>query len=50
MAIELPFETHTIYVTIDDEKVYVLKNDFTKVEVPRIEVASKENPIWTIRR
>lgn len=30
---KIPFDTHTIYIMLDDEKIYELKSDFTKVEV-----------------
>ena len=39
---EIPFNTHTIYVTMDD-KNYELKGDYTKVEVSKIPSPSKEN-------
>ncbi|MGN4788676.1 hypothetical protein [Bacillus cereus group sp. MYBK209-1] len=41
---KIPFNTHTIYVTLDDDKIYELKSDYTKVEVPKIQNSSKENP------
>lgn len=38
---KIPFNTHTIYVTLDDDKIYELKSDYTKVEVPKIQNSSK---------
>lgn len=42
---KIPFETHTIYITLDDAKIYELKSDFTKVEVQEMKNPSKDNPI-----
>lgn len=29
----LPFETHNIYITLDDDKFYQLNSDYTKTEI-----------------
>ncbi|MEM5680292.1 hypothetical protein AAHB46_12260 [Bacillus paranthracis] len=47
---KIPFNTHTIYVTLDDDKIYELKNDYTKVEVPKIQNSSKENPVMVLHK
>ena len=39
---KIPFNTHTIYVTLDDDKIYELKSDYTKVEVSKIQNPSRE--------
>lgn len=41
----LPFETHTIYITLDDDKIYKLNEDFSKEEVQEIPQPSRKNPI-----
>ncbi|ALP91865.1 hypothetical protein ATN24_13965 [Clostridium butyricum] len=40
----LPFETHSIYITLDDKKIYKLNEDFSKEEVKEVPHPSKENP------
>ena len=33
---QLPFETHSIYVTLDDDKTYKVNSDFSKKEITEI--------------
>jgi len=40
----LPFKTHTIYITLDDNKIYKLNKDFSKEEVENIPYPSRQNP------
>ncbi|MGR6017738.1 hypothetical protein ACT7CM_27190 [Bacillus paranthracis] len=47
---KIPFNTHTIYVTLDDDKIYELKSDYTKVEVSKIQNSSKENPVMVLHK
>ncbi|MBX8946001.1 hypothetical protein [Lysinibacillus sp. K60] len=47
---KIPFETHTIYITLDDAKIYELKSDFTKVEVKEMKYPSRENPIMGLHK
>ncbi|WP_066415217.1 hypothetical protein [Sutcliffiella cohnii] len=47
---QLPFNTHTIYFTLDDEKIFELKSDYTKVAVSAIKSPSKENPIMVLHK
>ncbi|MFV1457163.1 hypothetical protein [Bacillus mycoides] len=46
----IPFNTHTIYVTLDDGKIYELKSDYKKVEVPKIQNSSKEKPVIVLHK
>ncbi|MGM1023184.1 MAG: hypothetical protein ACQEXV_22360 [Bacillota bacterium] len=44
---ELPFNinTHSVYVTLDDEKIYMITGeDFLKVEVGKIPMSSRSRP------
>ena len=47
---KIPFNTHTIYVTLDDGKIYELKSDYTKVEVPKIQKSSKGKPVMVLHK
>ncbi|MEK5071680.1 hypothetical protein [Sporosarcina sp. FSL K6-1508] len=47
---KIPFNTHTIYVTLDDDKFYELKSDYTKIEVPEFKIPSPENQIVLIHK
>jgi len=47
---KIPFETHTIYITLDDAKIYELKSDFTKVEVQKMKYSSKDNPVMGLHK
>ncbi|PGR00823.1 hypothetical protein [Bacillus cereus] len=47
---KIPFNTHTIYVILDDGKIYELMSDYTKVEVPKIQNSSKENPVVVLQK
>lgn len=47
---KIPFNTHTIYVTLDDSKIYELKSDYTKIEVPKIQKSSEENPVMVLHK
>ncbi|WP_044648385.1 hypothetical protein [Paenibacillus terrae] len=50
-AFHLTFNTHTVYVTLDDEKFYKLnKHDLSREEVEKIPVPSKENPIMVMHK
>lgn len=46
---KIPFDSHTIYVT-SKNKLYELKSDFSKIEVPEIKKPSKESPILVIQK
>lgn len=46
----LPFETHTIYITLDDKKIYKLNEDFSKEEVKEIPMQTRENPYMVIHK
>jgi len=35
---------------LDDGKIYELKSDYTKVEVPKIQNSSKENPVMVLHK
>lgn len=47
-TMKIPFNTHTIYVTLDDDKIYELKSDYTKVEVSKIQNPSREKPVMVL--
>lgn len=47
---KIPFNSHSIYVTWDNDKMYELKSDYTKVEVTEIQKPSKENPIMVLQK
>ncbi|UYX55908.1 hypothetical protein M3Y14_32275 (plasmid) [Bacillus thuringiensis] len=47
---KIPFNTHTIYVTLDDDKIYELKSNYTKVEVPKIQDPSREKPVMVLHK
>lgn len=47
---KLPFKTHTIYITLDDENIYELQEDFSKVQVSNIRPATKEHPVMVINK
>lgn len=38
---KIPFETHSIFITLDDEKMYQLFADFSKVEVNQKDILSE---------
>jgi len=45
------FNTHSIYITLDDDKIYQLnKRDLAKELVSEIPQPSKENPIMVIHK
>ena len=46
----LPFETHTIYLTLDDDKIYRLNADFSRVVVESISVPSRTNSILVMHK
>ncbi|UYZ39041.1 hypothetical protein OD350_28635 (plasmid) [Clostridium beijerinckii] len=46
----LPFGTHTIYITLDDDKIYKLNEDLSREEVQDIPQASRENPIVVMHK
>ncbi|MDP4084749.1 MAG: hypothetical protein Q8934_09065 [Bacillota bacterium] len=50
ITMKLPFNTHTIYVTFDNDKIYELKSDYTKIGVQKIECSSKENPVMVLHK
>lgn len=33
----IPFHTHRVFITLDDEKIYELENNFTKTEISKNE-------------
>lgn len=39
---KIPFESHTIYITLDDEKIYQLNPDYSKIEVNMKTVLTEE--------
>lgn len=45
-----PFGTHTIYITLDDEKIYKLNEDLSKEEVQGIPQLSRKNPIAVMHK
>ncbi len=49
-AYNLPFKTHTIFITLDDEKTYKLNEDFSKEEVQEMPTPSRENPCMVIHK
>lgn len=50
MAFNMFFNTHTIFVIID-ERIYKLnKNDLSREEVAEIPVPSKDNPIMVLHK
>lgn len=49
-SIVLNFKTHTIYITLDDNKLYKVNEDFSKEEVKEIPHPSKENPIHVLHK
>ncbi len=38
--IKIPFDTYTIYVTFDDEKIYELKEDLSKEAVSDMKIST----------
>ncbi|KMP71039.1 hypothetical protein TU62_29620 [Bacillus cereus] len=47
---KIPFNTHTIYITLDNGKIYELNSDYTKGEVPNIQNSSKEKPVMVLHK
>ena len=47
---KIPFETYTIYVTFDDDKIYELKEDFSKELVTEIKMSTPKNPTLVLHK
>jgi hypothetical protein len=48
--IYLPFATHTIFITLNDDKIYRLNEDFSKIEVNELPQSSRQNPIMVLHK
>ncbi|WP_156291892.1 hypothetical protein [Oceanobacillus salinisoli] len=47
---KIPFEKYTIYVTFGDDKIYELKEDFSKELVSEIKVSTPKNPTLVLHK
>ncbi|WP_249869127.1 hypothetical protein [Oceanobacillus saliphilus] len=47
---KIPFEKYTIYVTFDDDKIYELKEDFSKELVSEMNMSTPTNPTLVLHK
>ncbi|RHW35876.1 hypothetical protein D1B33_12315 [Lysinibacillus yapensis] len=46
----IPFDKYTIYITLDDDKIYELKEDFSKELVNEIKVSTPKKPTLLLHK